>query len=66
MSDKVNELAIEALRWSYDKYNTDKSGHDREYWYTQRLARLIIEETISVLGLSSTFSAGLMYHFELE
>ena len=66
MSDRVSELAMEALDWSYKKYQTDKSGYDREYWYAQRLARLIIEETIEVLGLSNTFSTGLMYHFELE
>jgi hypothetical protein len=62
MSDRVTELAIEALRWSYDKYDTDKStGHTREYWYTQRLAQLVVEECISVMGRK-----GLKDHFEME
>ena len=61
MSDRVTELAIEALRWSYDKYDTDNSGHDREYWYTQRLAQLVVEECISVMGRK-----GLKDHFGME
>ena len=66
MSDRVSELAMEALDWSYKKYQTDTSGYDREYWYSRKLAQLVLEETIEVLGLSSTFSSGLRYHFELE
>lgn len=61
MSDRVNELAREALEWSYKKYETDKSGHDREYWFAQRLARLVVEECISVMG-----KKGFKDHFEME
>lgn len=66
MSDRVSELAMQALDWSYKKYQTDKSGYDREYWYSRKLARLILEETIEIMGVDSTLSAGIMYHFELE
>ena len=61
MSDRVSELAIEALDWSYKKYQTDKSGRDREYWYAQRLAQLVVEECISVMGRK-----GLKDHFGME
>jgi hypothetical protein len=61
MSDRVSELAMEALDWSYKKYQTDKSGRDREYWYAQRLAQLVVEECISVMGRK-----GLKDHFEME
>ena len=61
MSDRVSELAREALEWSYKKYETDKSGHDREYWFVQRLAQLVVEECISVMG-----KKGLKDHFEME
>jgi hypothetical protein len=66
MSDRVSELAMEALDWSYKKYQTDKSGRDREYWYAQRLAQLVVEECMQVLGLSDTFQKALKDHFEME
>lgn len=49
MSDRVSELAREALEWSYEKYDTDKSGYDREHWYAQRLAELVLEDCMSVI-----------------
>jgi hypothetical protein len=66
MSDRVSELAMEALDWSYKKYQTDTSGKDREYWYAQRLAQLVVQECMLVLGLSDTFEKALVKHFELE
>ena len=71
MSDRVSELAMEALDWSYKKYQTDTSGKDREYWYAQRLAHLVVEECISVVA-QKEFKEGfyialsLTQHFEME
>ena len=71
MSDRVSELAIEALHWSYKKYQTDTSGYDREYWYAQRLAQLVVEECISVVA-QKEFKEGfyialvLTNHFEMK
>ena len=61
MSNIVNELAWEAHHWADKKYETDKSGYDREYWFVQRLAQLVVEECISVMG-----KKGLKDHFEME
>ena len=66
MSDRVSELAIEALHWSYKKYQTDTSGYDREYWYAQRLALLVLRETIEIVGVNSTLAAGIMLHFGVD
>jgi hypothetical protein len=71
MSDRVSELSREALEWSYKKYETDKSGHDREYWYAQRLAQLVVEECISVVAqkqFKEGFYVALSFtqHFEME
>ena len=66
MSDRVTELGIEALRWSYDKYATDKSGYDREHWYSVKLVELVLKETIDIMGVDSTLANGIMLHFGLE
>ena len=66
MSNRVSELAMEALDWSYKKYQTDKSGYDREYWYAQRLARLVLEEAIEIMGVDSTLADGIMLHFGID
>ena len=66
MSDKLSELKEEALAWSYDKYATDKSGYDREYWYTVKLVELVLKETIDIMGVDSTLANGIMLHFGLE
>ena len=62
MSDRVTELAEQALEWSYKKYATDKStGYSREHWFNQRLAQLVVEECVTVMG-----KKGLKDHFEME
>jgi len=66
MSDRLFELKEEALAWSYDKYAADKSGYDREHWYTQRLVELVLKETIDIMGVDSTLAKGIMLHFGLE
>ena len=66
MSNRVSELAMEALDWSYKKYQTDKSGYDREYWYAQRLALLVLRETIEIMGVDSTLADGIMQHFGVD
>jgi len=66
MSDRLFELKQEALFWSDGKYATDKSGYDREYWYTQRLVELVLKETIDIMGVDSTLANGIMLHFGLE
>ena len=66
MSDRLFELKQEALFWSDGKYATDKSGYDREYWYTQKLVELVLKETIDIMGVDSTLANGIMLHFGLE
>jgi len=66
MSDRLFELKQEALFWSDGKYATDKSGYDREYWYTQRLVELVLKETIDIMGVDSILANGIMLHFGLE
>ena len=66
MSDRLFELKVEALFWSDSKYATDKSGYDREYWYSKRLVELVLKETIDIMGVDSTLANGIMLHFGLE
>lgn len=66
MSHRLFELKQEALAWSYDKYATDKSGYDREHWYTVKLVELVLKETIDIMGVDSTLANGIMLHFGLE
>jgi hypothetical protein len=66
MSHRLFELKEEALAWSYDKYATDKSGYDREHWYTVKLVELVLKETIDIMGVDSTLANGIMLHFGLE
>jgi len=66
MSDRLFELKQEALFWSDDKYATDKSGYDREHWYTVKLVELVLKETIDIMGVDSTLANGIMLHFGLE
>ena len=61
MSYRVTELAQQAQELSYKKYETDKTGYDREHWFNQIFAQLIVEECISVMG-----KKGLKDHFEME
>ena len=71
MSNIINKLAWEAHHWADKKYETDKSGYDREYWFAQRLAQLVVEECLSVVA-QSQFKEGyyvalvLRNHFEME
>ena len=70
MSDRLFELKQEALFWSDGKYATDKSGYDREYWYAQRLAHLVVEECISLFDKYAILTLEnkklLRDHFEME
>jgi hypothetical protein len=67
MSYRLTELAEQATVWSYDKYATDKStGYGREYWFNQKLAELIINETIDMMGVDGTLAKGIKLHFGLE
>ena len=66
MSDRLFELKQEALDWSYKKYQTDKSGYDREHWYSVKLVELVLKETIDIMGVDSTLANGIMLHFGLE
>jgi hypothetical protein len=66
MSDRLFELKQEAIAWSYDKYATDKSGYDREHWYSVKLVELVLKETIDIMGVDSTLANGIMLHFGLE
>jgi hypothetical protein len=66
MSDRLFELKQEALDWSYNKYQTDKSGYDREHWYSVKLVELVLKETIDIMGVDSTLANGIMLHFGLE
>lgn len=49
MNQRIEELAEQADDYAYKEYAKKSSGHDREYFFRQKFAELIVRECVQVV-----------------